>query len=79
MTKIETFLDDCTFVGFAQFHSHDEYLVLNTPQILPISTIAIFFMISGNFSKAWKAAIITLLNTQKPHDEAVVNSPSVPA
>lgn len=79
MTKIETFLDDYTFVGFAQFHFRGECLVFTTPQVLPISTIAIFFTISGNFSKAWKAAIITLLNTQKPHDEAVVNSPSVPA
>lgn len=45
----------------------------------PISTIAIFLTIWGYFSSAWNAAIITLLNTQNPHDDAVVNNPSVPA
>ena len=48
-------------------------------QRLPISTIAIFFTSSGYFSSAWNAAIITLLNTQNPHDDAVVSRPSVPA
>ena len=48
-------------------------------QRLPISTIAIFFTSSGYLSRAWNAAIITLLNTQNPHDDAVVSRPSVPA
>ena len=45
----------------------------------PISTIAIFLTTFGYFSSAWNAAIITLLNTQNPHDDAVVSKPSVPA
>ena len=45
----------------------------------PMSTMAMRRIKSGYVSRAYSAAIITLLNTQKPQLLAVVRRPSVPA